>query len=136
MYVELQRAAKAFAFYLLALALVATGYVAIGHYGFAHVVANAALEVRNTDTATEKTRLELAVANARAIKTALAKPIPPPEPLGPVKNKAEHALGGPNVTKVAVKKEKKPSLSREAADAFASLSTSYAYESYDRHRPM
>jgi hypothetical protein len=134
MRVELRRAAKAFGFYLLALALVTTGYVAVGHYGLAHIVANAAIGAGNIDAATEKTRVELVVANARAIKTALAKPISPPEPLGPVKNKAEHALGGPTAAKVALRKEQKPKLSREATDSFASSSTSY--EAYERHRPM
>jgi hypothetical protein len=133
---ELRRAAKAFAFYLLALAVVAAGYVAIGHYGLAHVVANAALGAGKTNTAAEKTRLELVVDNARAIKAALAKPIAPPEPLGPVQNKAAHTLGGPTAARVAVKQEKKPSLSAEAANAFASSSTSTSYEAYDRHRPM
>ena len=101
--------------------------------------AYAALLFATGEQRSEQTRLSLVTTNAREIRAALAKPISGPEPLGPVREKAANALGGP---KVVAQQAAKPKLSREAKEAFASdnfaaSSTAYAYsDSYDRHRPQ
>ncbi len=82
----------------------------------------------------EKTLLDARVESARAIKEALAKPIPRPEPLAPVTAKLARSL---EAEKQDTKIVAKPRLSKQARDAFASgdLST-YSGGNYvvsDRH---
>ena len=82
-----------------------------------------------------KTVLDMRIETAREIRRALATPIPPPEPLGPIQSKAASSLGG--AKKVAAGPRLR--LPPEARDAFASgLSPSYEdrsapVRSFDRH---
>lgn len=81
-----------------------------------------------------KTILDLRVESVRDIRRALATPVPPPEPLGPIRTKAANALGGPK--KIAAERGR-PRLGSGARDAFASgdmgsYSTGPAAP-YDRH---
>jgi hypothetical protein len=136
---ELPRAAKSFALYLFGLVLVAGLYFSSGYFGLTQA-ATAALSFSSVEAKSEQTRLAIVVANAREIRAALSKPVARPEPLGPIREKAANTLGGP---KVVARQTVRPTLSREAKDAFAShdafgsgnfgaSSTAYAY---DRHRP-
>ena len=85
-----------------------------------------------------KTVLDMRIETAREIRQALATPIPPPEPLGPIQSKATSTLGG---AKKAANAPPRLRLPAEARDAFASgLSPSYEdrsarapVRSYDRH---
>jgi len=61
----------------------------------------------------EKTLLDYRVESSREIRQALSKPIPRPEPLGPITAKLARSL---EATTLAAK----PKLSKQAADAFAS----------------
>jgi hypothetical protein len=78
----------------------------------------------------EKTLLDLRVESSREIRQALAKPIPPPEPLPPLTARAAQALGGA----LAAKPQRK--LGKEARDAFASSewsAQSHSTVTHDRH---
>ena len=66
----------------------------------------------------EKTLLEERVESARQIRDALAKPIPPPEPLTPVTAKVER-----KPPTVAAVKANRPSVGKQARDAFAQHET-------------
>jgi hypothetical protein len=81
-----------------------------------------------------ETRLNQVIASAREIRQALATPIPPPEPLGPViQNPAKKDA---DETPVSMPPVNKPRVSREARNAYArSLSNYAAYGPVDRHRP-
>jgi hypothetical protein len=61
----------------------------------------------------EKTLLDYRIESSREIRQALAKPIPRPEPLGPITAKLARSVES---TMLAAK----PKLSKQAADAFAS----------------
>jgi hypothetical protein len=75
-----------------------------------------------------KTLLDMRIETAREIRQALATPIPPPEPLGPITAKPANTMGGPS--KMASSPRLK--LSKEAREAFASeLGSSLAVPSYD-----
>jgi hypothetical protein len=78
----------------------------------------------------EKTLLDYRVESSREIRQALAKPIPRPEPLGPITAKLARSM---EATKLAAK----PKLSKQAADAFASAdlpaAPSRSYAVPDRH---
>jgi hypothetical protein len=137
---ELLGVAKSFALYLIGLALV-TGLCFSGGYLGLTQAASVAFSFSSAEEGSDRTRLSIAVANAREIRAALAKAVAPPEPLGPIREKAANAMGGPKV--VARQTVKPPKLSREAKNAFASgeafasdrfgaSSTAYVY---DRHRP-
>jgi len=67
----------------------------------------------------DKSPLQARLDSAREVKEALAKPVPPPEPLGPISSK----LKPPSVAKVAeVKTELKPKARRavpQGREAFA-----------------
>ena len=83
-----------------------------------------------------KTVLDTRIETAREIQRALATPIPPPEPLGPIQAKPAFTLGG--AKKLAATPRLR--LPAQARDAFASgLAPSYEDRSapvraYDRHR--
>jgi hypothetical protein len=73
----------------------------------------------------EKTLLDSRVESARAIKEALEKSIPRPEPLAPITAKLARSLDAAKQdAKVAAKpplsKQARPPLSKQARDAFAS----------------
>ena len=78
----------------------------------------------------EKTLLDTRVESSREIRQALAKPIPRPEPLGPVTAKLARSI---EATKLAAT----PKLSKQARDAFASAdrpaAPSGTYAVPDRH---
>jgi hypothetical protein len=78
----------------------------------------------------EKTLLDYRVESSREIRQALAKPIPRPEPLGPITAKL---AGSIEATKLAAK----PKLSKQARDAFANADLpavpSRTYSVPDRH---
>ncbi len=77
-------------------------------------------------------RLEELTASAREVRKALATPLPPIEPLGPITGRPARAVNA--------KAAKAPGgkLSAEARDAFASSETSGArgggFADFDRHR--
>jgi len=135
---ELPRVAKSFALYLFGLALVAGLYFSGGYFGLTQA-AYGAFSFSSTEARNEQTRLAIVAANAREIRAALAKPVARPEPLGPIREKAANAMGGP---KAIAQQTVRPTLSREArnaeamnafaSDHFGASSTAYAY---DRHRP-
>jgi hypothetical protein len=78
----------------------------------------------------EKTLLDYRVESSREIRQALSKPVPRPEPLGPITAKLARSV---EATKLAAK----PNLSKQARDAFASADLpavpSHPYAVPDRH---
>jgi hypothetical protein len=112
------------ALYLVALLLLAGGLVFGGILVSQRVNAGAAIEkiisVLNVeeDEPDAPTKLSIAVENAREIRAALARQIPPPPPLPPITAKVAHghfkATGKHHVAKSP------PKLSREALNAMAS----------------
>ena len=78
----------------------------------------------------EKTLLDYRVESSREIRQALSKPIPRPEPLGPITAKLARSM---EATKLAAQ----PKLSNQARDAFASADlpavSSRSYAAPDRH---
>ena len=76
-----------------------------------------------------ETMLAERIANAREIRAALAKPIPQPEPLGPITKQAATER-----TNEPVETKSKPKLSIQARQAHASARYRHSYQSYDRHR--
>jgi hypothetical protein len=78
----------------------------------------------------EKTLLDTRVESSREIRQALLKPIPRPEPLGPITAKLARSI---EATKLAAK----PKLPKQARDAFASTELpavpSGTYAVPDRH---
>jgi hypothetical protein len=129
---EVRATAKALLLYFCGLlALAATLFVGLN------------LVLPGADTAAsladrEPSRMDLMVASAREIRAALLKPLPPPQPLGPITQKPVHAPKA-----VAKSSPRRPS--REALEAYASgapavsawspaSSAAYAGE-FDRHKP-
>jgi hypothetical protein len=84
-----------------------------------------------------KTYLDLRVESAREIKRALAKPIPRPEPLGPIQTRAANASGGAKALASGSWRHRLPAEARDAFasgnDAGSSWSSSGRTPSYDRH---
>jgi hypothetical protein len=78
----------------------------------------------------EKTLLDYRVESSREIRQALSKPIPRPEPLGPITAKLARSVEAPKLAA-------KPKLSKQATDAFASADLpvvpSRTYAVPDRH---
>jgi len=138
---ELRDAAKSLGFYLIGLAVVAGLYFSTGYVGWTHV-AYAALPSAPAEEKIGQTRLAIVVANAREIRAALSKPVPAPERLGPIREKAANNLGGPKMAERHAVKPRK--LSPEASEAFASAhsvagnfaASSTSYAAYDRHGPQ
>ena len=96
-----------------------------------------------TDTAAsladrEPTRMDLMVANAREIRAALLKPLPAPEPLGPITQKSAHEPKA--VAKSSPRRPPQAALEAYAsgAPAFSGWSSgssaNYGGE-FDRHKP-
>ena len=102
--------------YSLAACVPLGALVAAGLWFFGSVETGVA---KSADTA--KTILDLRIESAREIRRALAVPIPSPEPLGPIKTKAAHALGS---SKALTAEHRRPILPAEARDAFASAASS------------
>ena len=81
------------------------------------------------------TLLDLRVQRSREIREALAKPVPPPEPLPPRTARPAHALG----SRVMVSQHRPHKLLREDRDASASEGSSSSrgfqssYAEFDRH---
>jgi hypothetical protein len=138
MQLALKRVGKAFSLYVAALFVVVGFYAVLGQMGLAELGANAAFPFAQISNEREKTRLEIVATNAREIRAALAVPVAGPEPLGPVRNRAANAMGGPKGASKLAAREQKPKLSTEAKEAFASSSIDAprGYETFDRHRPM
>ena len=65
------------------------------------------------------TRLSVAVANAREIREALAKPVPGPAPLPPITAKLAYGHLKPGENGHAATAEKKPKLPKNGLDAMA-----------------
>jgi hypothetical protein len=133
---EVRATAKASLLYLCGLLLLAVTLFVGLNLVFPGVDTAASLPER------EPTRMDLMVASAREIKAALLKPLPPPEPLGPITQKPAHA------PKAVVKAAPAPRrLPPEALNAYASgdpdwsasrwsASSSGAYGGdFDRHKP-
>ena len=127
---EAQTTAKALLCYLCGLLALATAFFV-----------GLSLLLPGTETAAslptrEPTRMDLMVANAREIRAALLKPVPPPEPLGPITQKPAHAV---QTASKAVPRRLPPA----ALDAYASgapgwsAASSAAYGGdFDRHKPQ
>jgi len=87
----------------------------------------------------EPTRMDLMVANAREIRAALLKPLPAPEPLGPITQKPAHE---PKAVAKSTSPRRPPRAALEAyasgAPAFSGWSSgssaNYGSE-FDRHKP-
>lgn len=128
---ELNRAGTCCFFYVAGLLVILSTFLVSGYFGLSQA-AYAALDVPSAKA--EQTRLDIVTANAREIRAALARPVQQPQPLGPIREKSAHGLGGPNVL---ARQSVKQKLTPEAENAFASSSASYASNSepFDRHRP-
>ena len=95
-------------------------------YGTASLMSRLAVPDQRSET-----KLTEGIANAREIRAALAKPIPQPEPLGPITHQAATER---TVEPVETKPMPKPKLSIRARQAHASTRYQHSYQSYDRHR--
>ena len=126
---EAQTTAKALLCYLCGLLALATAFLV-----------GLSLLLPGTETAAslptrEPSRMDQMVANAREIRAALLKPVPPPEPLGPITQKPAHPVQ-------AVSKAIPRRLPQAALDAYASApgwsaASSAAYGGdFDRHKPQ
>lgn len=98
-------------------------------------VAKVATEL-SQQTQRERTLLDLRMESSRQIRQALAKPVPQPEPLPPITDRARHAVGSAAAGTTYLDRRK---LMDEARDVFASphwLSSSArssAYAEFDPH---
>jgi hypothetical protein len=83
--------------------------------GYAYSSVTFETEGWETQSRREKTVLDERIATAREIKEALRRPLPRPEPLGPITAK----LANPQGSKMASAPEKKIKLPQTALDAMA-----------------
>ena len=83
--------------------------------GYAYSSVNFKTEAGTVQSRREKTILDERIATAREIKEALRRPIPRPEPLGPITAK----LANPQSSKMASAPNKKIKLPQAALDAMA-----------------
>jgi len=129
---EVRATAKALLLYFCGLlALAATLFVGLN------------LVLPGVDTAAslasrEPTRMDLMVASAREIRAALVKPLPQPEPLGPIAQKPAHEPKA--VAKSSPRRPPRAALEAYASGAPAvpawSPASSAAYAGdFDRHKP-
>jgi len=101
---------------------------------FAYTKFTQASEQMAQSRSRERTVLDERLASLRAIKEALRKPLPKPQPLPPITAKVANPHPKVEVAEKAERKSKK--LSQETRDAFASFdepSVSNSALSYDRH---
>jgi hypothetical protein len=104
--------------------------------GYAYSSADFKSEQGSTRPAREKTVLDERIATAREVKEALRRPIPRPEPLGPITAKVANALGRNVVAVPATKTTKITKIPRAALNAMAmdhsGISSSVSYPTVDR----
>lgn len=125
---ELRATAKEALLYFLGI----VGLAVVYFFGVGYVMSGqknaASRDVR------EPTRMDMLVANAREIRAALERPLPPLEPLPPITQRPANA--GP---KLVTAKSRPRKLSSEARDALASQWSapvgSYV-DALDRHKPQ
>jgi len=100
--------------------------------GYAYSSVTFETEGWETQSRREKTVLDERIATAREIKEALRRPLPRPEPLGPITAK----LANPQGSKMASAPEKKIKLPQTALDAMAmdqsGARASVSYPAIDR----
>jgi hypothetical protein len=111
--------------FLLSVYLSLLGTLVLGA-GYAYSSITFETEEGAAQSRREKTTLDERIATARAIKEALRRPIPRPEPLAPITAK----VANPEGSKIATAPEKKIKLPRAALNAMAMDQTSHAPVSY------
>jgi hypothetical protein len=89
--------------------------VFVGAAIIAAVAVGTVMILRDGDEGSATTLLANRIESARQIRQALARPIPPPEPLGPITAKLAH----PRIQSADEAETKVPKLSRGARDAMA-----------------
>ena len=125
---EAQTTAKALLCYLCGLLALATTFF-VGLSLLPGTETAASLPTR------EPTRMDLMVANAREIRAALLKPVPPPEPLGPITQKPAHAVQA--VSRAIPRRLPQAALDAHASAPGWSAASSAAYGGdFDRHKPQ
>jgi hypothetical protein len=100
--------------------------------GYAYSSANFKIEDGTFQSPREKTILDARIATAREVKEALRRPIPRPEPLGPITAR----VANPQGSKIVSAPEKKIKIPRAALNAMAmdqgGVSPSVSYSTVDR----